>query len=241
MQYYEFYIMGIVLLPAIILSLVAEAKVKMAYQQNMKVLSQNGLTAHQVAEIILEKQGIAEVAVTKVGGELTDYYSDKEKVVALSNDIYDSASVSAIGIAMHEVGHAIQYHEGYKPIAFRNIMVKVCNLSSKILWPLVIIGLIFNLAVVGGGIFGEICLWAGIGFFGFSVILNLVTLPVEYDASNRAKSIIQQENLLTKEEFEGASKVLNAAALTYVAALMVSVMNLVRFLLVVFMNTRRRD
>lgn len=241
MQYYEFYIMGIVLLPAIILSLVAEAKVKMAYKQNMEILSQNGISAHEVAESILEQQGINDVAVTKVGGELMDYYSDKEKVVALSNDIYDSKSVAAIGIAMHEVGHAIQYHEGYKPIAFRNIMVRVCNISSKVLWPLVIIGLIFNLAVVGGGIIGEIFLWAGIGFFGFSVLLNLVTLPVEYDASNRAKRIIQKENLLTQEEFEGASKVLNAAALTYVAALMVSVMNLVRFLLVVLMSNRRRD
>ena len=241
MQYYEFYIMGIILLPAIILSIVAEAKVKMAYKQNMEVLSQKGITAHEVAETILEKKGINEVAVTKVGGELTDYYSDKEKTVALSSDIYSSTSVAAIGIAMHEVGHAIQYHEGYKPVAFRNLMVKVCNLSNKILWPLVVIGLLFNLAVVGGGVFGEICLWSGIGFFGLAAIFNLVTLPVEFDASNRAKSIIQKESLLTKEEFDGASKVLNAAAWTYVAAMIVSIMNLVRFLLVVVLNSKKRD
>lgn len=241
MQYYEFYIMGIVLLPAIILSIVAEAKVKLAYRQNMEVSAQIGMTAHEIAETILEKQNINDVAITKVSGELTDYYSDKDKTVALSQDIYNSTSVAAIGIAMHEVGHAMQYHEGYKPVRFRNFMVKVCNLSSKILWPLVVIGLFFNLAVVGGGIFGEICLWSGIGFFGLSVIFNLITLPVEFDASNRAKVIMQKENLLTKKEFEGASKVLNAAALTYVAALMVSIMNLVRFLLVVILNSKRRD
>lgn len=241
MQYYEFYLMGIVLLPAIILSIIAETKVKTAFKYNHEILTQKGIPAREVAENILEKQGITEVSVIKIGGELTDYYSDKEKNVALSKDIYDSTSVAAIGIAMHEVGHAIQYHEGYKLVAFRNLMVKVCNLSSKILWPLVLIGLFFNLAVVGGGIIGEICLWSGIGFFSLSVIFNLVTLPVEYDASNRAKNIIKNENLLTNEEFEGASKVLNAAALTYVAALMVSVMNLVRFLLVVFMNSRRRE
>ena len=241
MQYYEFYIMGIVLLPAIILSIVAEAKVKTAYKQNMEVLSQKGIVAHEVAEYILENQGIKDVTVARIGGELNDYYSDKEKTVALSQDIYNSTSVAAIGIALHEVGHAIQYHQGYKMVSFRNLMVKVCNLSSKILWPLVVIGLLLNLAVVGGGVLGEICLWSGIGFFGLSVIFNLVTLPVEFDASNRAKSIMQKENLLTKEEFDGASAVLNAAAWTYVAALMVSVMNLVRFLLVVILNSKNRD
>ena len=241
MQYYEFYLMGIILLPAIILSAIAQAKVQSAYRENQKVLSQNGISAHIVAEKILEQEGITDVVVTKIGGELTDYYSDKDKTVALSNDIYDSTSVASIGIAMHEVGHAIQYHQSYKMVGIRNFMVNVCNLSSKILWPLVVIGLFLNLAVVGGGVLGEICLWSGIGFFGLSVIFNLVTLPVEYDASNRAKNIIQKQNLLTKEEFEGANKVLNAAALTYVAALMVSIMNLIRFLLVVVLNSKKRD
>ena len=240
MEYYQYYLMGIVLLPALIFAIVAQVKVKNAYAEYSNVISKNGVSANVIAQQILEKKGINDVVVKRIGGELTDYYSDKEKTVALSQDIYDSASVSAIGIAMHEVGHAIQYAEGYGMIKARNVMIKVSNISSVLLWPLVIIGLIFNLAVLDGGIIGNIFLWAGIGFFGFSVILNLVTLPVEYDASNRARKIIEEEQLLTIEERQGAAKVLNAAALTYVAALVVSIMYLVRFLLVVLMNSNRR-
>ncbi|HAJ77501.1 MAG TPA: hypothetical protein DCO89_00330 [Clostridiales bacterium] len=240
MEYYQYYLMGIILLPALIFAIIAQIKVKSAYAQYSKVISKNGVSAKVVAERVLEKKGINDVVVKRVGGELTDYYSDKEKTVALSQDIYDSASVSAIGIALHEVGHAIQYAEGYGMIKARNVMIKVSNISSVLLWPLVIIGLIFNLAVLDGGLIGNIFLWAGIGFFGFTVILNLVTLPVEYDASNRAKKVMEEEQLLTKEERQGATKVLNAAALTYVAALIVSVMYLARFLLVVFINSDRR-
>jgi len=240
MEYYQYYLMGIVLLPALIFAIIAQAKVKSEYAKYADVISQSGTPANMVAQRILESKGINDVVVKKVAGELTDYYSDKDKTVALSQDIYGSASVAAIGIAMHEVGHAIQYAEGYGMIKFRNLMIKVNNISSVLLWPLVIIGLIFNLAVLNGGIIGNIFLWAGIGFFGFSVILNLVTLPVEYDASNRAKKVMKEEQLLTPEERQGAEKVLNAAALTYVAALVVSVMYLVRFLFVVLMNSDRR-
>ena len=240
MEYYQYYLMGIILLPALIFAVIAQAKVSSTYKKYSKVISQNSVPANVVAERILQKNGINDVVVKKIGGELTDYYSDKDKTVALSKDIYDSASVAAIGIAMHEVGHAIQYAEGYGMIKVRNFMIRVSNISSIVLWPLVIIGLIFNLAVVSGGVIGNIFLWAGIGFFGFSVILNLVTLPVEFDASNRAKKVMQNEQLLTKEERQGAEKVLNAAALTYVAALIVSIMYLVRFLLVVFLSSNRR-
>ena len=233
--------MGIVLLPAIFFSMWAQFKVNSTYKKYSKVMSQKGVLAKDVAQDILEKKGINDVVVQQVGGTLTDYYSDKDKVVALSQDIYDSASVSAIGVAMHEVGHAIQYAEGYKMVRVRNFMVRVCNISSVLLWPLVVIGLLLNLAVVGGGVAGSICLWSGIGFFGLSVIFNLVTLPVEYNASNRAMQVIQSQNLLTADEQKGAKAVLNAAALTYVASLMVSVMNLVRFLLVVLSNSKRRD
>src|SRR5574344_1151636 len=223
MAYYEYYIMGIILLPAIIFSIIAQAKVNSTYKKYMEVNSKVGLPAYKVAEMMLEKKGIIDVRVIKIGGQLTDYYSDKTKEVALSEDIYSSTSVSAIGIAMHEVGHAMQYADGYKPITVRNFMVKVCNLSSKILWPLVILGLIFNFGVQSSGVLGQVFLWAGIGFFGLSAFFNLVTLPVEYNASNRAKAVISKENLLTSEELSGASEVLNAAALTYVAALLVSI------------------
>ena len=240
MEYYQYYLMGFILIPALIFAVIAQAKVSNAYKKYAQVKSQNGVPANIIAQNILQKNGIYDVVVKKIGGELTDYYSDKDKTVALSSDIYNSTSVSAIGIAMHEVGHAIQYAESYALIKVRNFMIRVSNISSILLWPLVIIGLIFNLAVVSGGVIGNIFLWAGIGFFGLSVILNLVTLPVEFDASKRAKKVMQDENLLTLEERQGAAKVLNAAALTYVAALIVSIMYLVRFLLVVFVNSRRR-
>ena len=232
--------MGIILLPAIIFSAIVQAKVNGTFKKYGKVEAQKGLTAKQVAEQMLEKYGADDVVVKKVKGSLTDYYSDKEKTVALSEDVYDSTSVSAIGVAMHEVGHAIQYAEGYAPIKFRNFMVKVSNLSSQLLWPLVIIGLIFNFGVENGGVFGNICLWAGIGFFTIAIIFNLITLPVEYNASNRAKKIMASENILSAQELSQASEVLNSAALTYVASLIVSVLNLLRFLIVMFGN-RKND
>lgn len=237
-MYWEYYLMGIILLPAIIFSAIVQAKVNGTFKKYGKVEAQKGLTAKQVAEQMLEKYGADDVVIKKVKGSLTDYYSDKEKTVALSEDVCDSTSVSAIGVAMHEVGHAIQYAEGYKPVKIRNFMVKVCNLSSKLLWPLVIIGLIFNLGVESGGVFGNICLWAGIGFFTLSIIFNLITLPVEYNASNRAKKIMANENILTTQELSQASEVLNSAALTYVASLMVSVLNLLRFLIVMLGNKK---
>lgn len=232
-MYIEYYFMGIILLPAILFALYAQIKVDTTYKKYAKVSSKNGKTAHEIAEEILRKNNITDVTVKKVKGNLTDYYSHKDKVVALSSDVYDSASVAAIGIAMHEVGHAIQYAKGYTPIKFRNLMVKVCNISSVLLWPLVLIGLMFGFFITSGSLIGNIFLWAGIGFFGFAVILNLITLPVEYNASKRAKEVISKENILTTEELSMASQVLNAAALTYVASLLVSVLNFIRFILVV--------
>lgn len=237
-MYWEYYVMGIILLPAIIFSVIVQAKVSLTFKKYSNVTSKKGLTAKQVAEQMLQKYGADDVIVKKTNGNLTDHYNDKIKTVALSQDVYDSTSVAAIGIAMHEVGHALQYADGYVPIKFRNFMVGVCNLSSKLLWPLVIIGLIFNLGVENGGLFGSICLWAGIGFFTFSIIFNLVTLPVEYNASKRAKKLMASEGILTQEELSMASQVLNSAALTYVASLLVSVLNLVRFLIVVLARDR---
>jgi hypothetical protein len=239
-MYIEYYLMGIILLPAIIFSAIAQSKVNSTYKRYSKIASQKGLTAKDVAKAMLEKHGILDVEVKKVSGKLTDYYSDADKCVALSEDIYDSTSVSAIGIAMHEVGHAIQYEEGYGMVKARNFMTRVCNLSNKLLWPLVIIGLIFNFGVEGGGILGSICLWAGIGFFTFAIIFNLVTLPVEYNASNRARKLMATEDLLTKDELKMASKVLSAAALTYVAAFTVSILNFFRFLLVMLIGGRKK-
>lgn len=240
MGYYVYIAMGVILLPAIIFSIIAQARVNSTYSEYSLVETTAKKPACVVAREMLAKYGITDVVVTKVGGKLTDYYSDRDKTVALSQDIYESCSVSAIGVAMHEVGHAMQYADGYAPIKIRNLVIKVSNISNKFLWPLVLIGLIFDIGVSGSGIIGAIFLWAGICFFGLSALLNFITLPVEYNASARAKEVMQKEYLLTEQEGKMASKVLNSAALTYVAGLVVAIANLLRFVLVV-MSGKKKD
>ena len=229
-MYWEYYIMGIILIPGIILAIVAQFKVQTNYSKYSKVLSSKGLKASEVARLILDSANLQSVQIEKIDGKLTDHYDPKREVVSLSADIYDSTSVAAIGIATHEVGHALQYATNYKPIKARMFLVHACNISSKFLWPLVFIGLFLNFGL--NSVVGEVCMWSGIILFGLSVIFNLVTLPVEYNASSRAKSILVNAEILSQDEMEGVHKVLNAAALTYVAALVVSILNLLRFVLV---------
>lgn len=228
--------MGIILLPGIIFALIAQAKVNTNYKKYSQVFSKRGMKAHEVARLILDSAGLNHVGISRVSGELTDYYDPTKQMIALSDDVYNSTSVAAIGVATHEVGHALQYAKNYAPVKIRMAMVKVSNISSALLWPLVIVGLILNLGV--GTVFGNICLWSGVIIFGLSVIFNLITLPVEYDASNRAKNILTNAEILDSNEMVGVNKVLNSAALTYVAALVVSMLNLLRFLLVMLSNRR---
>lgn len=228
----EYYIMGIILIPALIFSTYAQIKVSKTFNKYAKVKNVREITAKQAVEKILSVENINDVTIQKVPGELTDYYNNKTKTIGLSNNVCDSTSVSAIGVALHETGHAMQYNDGYKPVKLRTAMAVVSNFASQLLWPLVIIGLLFNIGAGFNNLFGNICLWAGIGFFGVAIIFNLITLPVEYNASKRAKKIMIEQNILTEEEMQGASEVLNAAALTYVAALIISLLQLVRFLLV---------
>ena len=231
----EYYLMGIILIPGILFALIAQLKVQTSYRKYSKVMSEKNLTGAQVARLILDSAGLNNVKVQKIDGELTDNFDPKTNIVSLSAGVYDSTSVASIGIASHEVGHALQYGTEYTPIKIRMFMVGMCNISSKILWPLVLIGLIFDFGLQSP--FGYICLWAGIGFFGLSLIFNLVTLPVEFNASRRAKSILSNSGILNQNEMEGVDAVLDSAALTYVAALVISLLNLIRFLIVM----RNRD
>lgn len=228
--YWEYYLMGIILLPGIIFGIYAQAKVNNAFNTYSNISNEGGRTASEVAKIILDSAGCNDVHIKKISGELTDNYNHSTKTVSLSNSVYNSTSVSAIGVAVHEVGHVLQYKTNYMPIKLRKFAILASNISSTLLWPLVFIGLIFNFALASSA--GNIILWCGIAVFGLAVLVNLVTLPVEYNASHRATTILKQSGLLTHKETEQASKVLNAAALTYVAALVVSILNLLRFLLV---------
>lgn len=240
-MYWDYYIMGIILLPAILLAIYAQSKVSTTYATFSKVLSQKGIKSQEIARLLLDCADLNNITVTKVNGKLTDYYDHKNQVLALSSSTYNSASVAALGVAAHEVGHALQYKDGYLPIKLRSLIIPITRVSSTILWPMVVIGLMFNFAVYPGTTLGNIFLWIGIIFFGLAVVLDLITLPVEYNASNRALALLSQTEILTEEETKGAKKVLSAAALTYVAALLNSILNLLRFILVILMNSKRDD
>lgn len=240
-MYWDYYFMGIILLPAILLAAYAQTKVSTTFAKYSKVLSQNGMTGSQVARVLLDCANLSHIKLTQVAGNLTDHFDHKKQLVALSTSVYDSASVAALGIAAHEVGHAIQARDGYLPYQIRRLIIPLTNFLSATLWPLVILGLAFNFAVVPGSLTGNIFLWCGVAVFGFATLVDLVTLPVEFNASRRAIDVLYKAEILTESETEGARKVLGAAALTYVAALLNSVLNLLRFILVFLMNAKRDD
>lgn len=229
-MYYYYYIMGIILLPAIILSIYAQFKVNYTYNKYKEEFSERNLTAKQVCEKILSA-GNLNVQITEVSGNLTDYYDSKNKILALSSGNINSTSISAIGVGAHEAGHALQDAENYAPLKVRNFVVALSNISSKLLWPLIFIGLVFDFALYYSD-FAQIFLYAGVIFFGLSVILNLITLPVEFNASKRAISILENSTILSSTETAHAKEVLSSAALTYVAAFVYSLLNLLRFILV---------
>ncbi|MBO4412893.1 MAG: zinc metallopeptidase [Clostridia bacterium] len=236
MAYWEYYLMGIVLLPGIVFALIAQARVTSAYNKYAKISAHNNVKAVDAVKKVLDGASMSSVKIEQISGNLTDHYDPSNNTVRLSDGIYNSTSIAALGIAMHEVGHAIQYNKNYFPIKFRNFSIKFSNVISYALWPLVIIGLIFNFIYLDG-FWGEVFVWSGIAFFALSAFINLITLPVEYDASKRAIKILEATNLLDESEIPACREVLNAAALTYVAALVVSLLNLLRFILVI----RNRD
>lgn len=213
---------------AAVISLIASARVKSTYARYSKVSSARGITAEQVAEQILHGAGLSQVPVMQVAGNLTDHYDPRTQTLALSQTVYASRSVAAIGVAAHECGHAIQDAESYGPIRLRNSIVPVVNFGSKLSWPLMLLGLIFAY---------DPLVLAGIWMFSLVVIFQLVTLPVEFNASRRAMRILEERGILGTEELKGARKVLSAAAMTYVAAAVGSLLQLARLLLI--RNSRR--
>ena len=219
----------ILVLPMVILSMVASVRVNSAFKKYSQVLSSRRITGAQAAFEILRYYGITNVQIERVSGNLTDHFDPKANVIRLSDKVYRSTSVAAIGVACHEAGHAAQYAQGYSPIKIRNTILPLANIGSKAGIPLAILGLALS--------FEPLAL-AGVIFFSFAVIFQLVTLPVEFNASKRAIAVIGEVDLLNEEEKKGAKSVLSAAAMTYVAALAVSIANLLR--LVLSMN-RRRD
>ena len=220
----------IVLLPAILLAVWAQNKVKSTFEQYSRVRSRRGITGREAARAILTSYGLGSMPIKPISGQLTDHYDPQRRSLSLSEPVYDSTSIAAIGVAAHEVGHAVQHATGYKPLALRNSIVPVVNLTNMASWPLFLMGLI-----VGNSRLMNI----GILLFVGVVVFHLVTLPVELDASRRALKVLSSNGMMDSEEVTGARKVLGAAAMTYVAALVQSVLQLVRLLLL--RNSRSRD
>ena len=228
----------VLVLPCLILSMWASANVNSTFQKYSAQLSSRRITGAQAAQRVLMANGVQGVRIQRISGNLTDHYDPKTNVIRLSDNVYDNTSTAAIGVACHEAGHAVQYAQSYAPIKLRAAVIPVTNLGSRLAMPLILIGLLLSYL----GNFSYILVYAGIACFGLSLVFQLVTLPVEFNASRRAMAGISSGNLLTEEEQKGARKTLTAAALTYVAATATALAQLLR-LLVLFggRGNRRRD
>ena len=222
----------LLVLAGAIFSMVASAKVNSTFQKYAKVRSMSGLTAAQVARRILDQNGLSEIPVEHVSGNLSDHYDPTSKVLRLSDSTFHSLSVAAIGVAAHECGHAIQHKESYGPLKLRTAIVPAANLGSRLGIPIILLGIFF-----GGG--GSFLVNVGIWVFSLAVLFQIVTLPVEFNASNRALIMLEDYGILGQDEKRKAKSVLSAAAMTYVAAAASSILQLLR--LVILFGGRRND
>lgn len=223
-------------LPCLILSLWASARVNMTFKRYSRQFSSRGITGADAAQRVLRANGVGNVRIERIGGNLTDHYDPTTNVIRLSDDVYGSTSTAAIGVACHEAGHAVQYAQGYAPIKLRAAIIPVTNFGSKLAMPLILLGILFSSL----GNTSEFFINLGIACFGLSVLFQLVTLPVEFNASRRALAAIEQNGILTDDELAGARKTLRAAAMTYVAATATALAQLLRLLILFGGNNRRR-
>lgn len=222
----------LLVVPAFILSLIAQAKVKSTYSKLAKVRNTSGYTGSQAAAAVLRYYGITDVQIVETTGKLSDHFDPRHKVIRLSREVYYGNSIASVGIACHEAGHAAQHAQGYVPIKVRNAIIPVCNIGSYLGIPLAFAGYFMGY---------EPLVLIGLGLYSLIAVFQLVTLPVEFNASSRAVKVIDETGLLRgDEEIKGAKKVLSAAAMTYVAALAVTLANLLRFA-VLFLGRRRSD
>lgn len=226
----------VLILPCMIFSLIASSRVNSTFQKYSQQYSQRRLTGAEAARRVLQHNGVSGVRIERVAGNLTDHYDPRTNVIRLSDSVYDSTSTAAIGVAAHEAGHAVQYAREYAPIKLRAAIIPLTNFGSRLAMPLILAGILFTFL----GEFSTVLVYLGIAAFGLSFVFQLITLPVEFNASRRAIRAIEDTQLLTSEEQKGAEKTLKAAAMTYVAAMAVALAQLIR-LIVIFGNRRRRD
>lgn len=229
MFFYDWTIL--IVLPGLILAMIAQAGVSGTFAKFQKVPAHVGLTGAMLARRMLDSRGLDDVAIERVNGNLSDHYDPSARVLRLSEGVYDSTSIAALGVAAHESGHALQDQEHYAPLKLRTAIVPAVGFSSNLSWPIFLVGLIFS---------WQPLLLAGILLFSLAVLFSLVTLPVEFNASSRALATLSSGGYLDQEEMQGATKVLRAAALTYVAAAVGAILQLLRLLLLAGAG-RRRD
>ncbi|NMA06343.1 MAG: zinc metallopeptidase [Ruminococcaceae bacterium] len=220
----------VLVLPAIVISLLASARVKSTFSRYSKYRTMRGITGYMAARKILDDNGLSGVQIMRVPGELTDYYDPKSGTVYLSDSVYDRDSVGAVGVAAHEAGHAVQYAQEYFPIKIRTAIIGVTNIGSTLSMPMIVLGIILSF---------EPLILIGVILFSTVAVFQLVTLPVEFNASKRAIAVLEGSGMLESNELSGAKRVLSAAAMTYVAALILSVAQILRLVLV-FLGGRRR-
>lgn len=228
--YLMYYMTGFVVIPVFIFALICQWSVKHNYNKYSRIVSRSGMTGADAAYRLLQLNGITDVRIRKIGGNLTDYYDPRSNEICLSEGVFDSRSIAAIGIACHEAGHACQYAAGYVPIKIRNAVIPVTRFGSALGVPLCLIGLFIH---------SEYVAYAGIILYAFVALFQLITLPVEFNASRRALRAINDNGFLLDSEYGGAKKVLTAAALTYVAALASALATIFRLLLIVNGGRRR--
>lgn len=227
MFYYDWTM--ILVLPGLLLGMWAQFKVKSSFDKYQRVLSRSGYKADELARRLLNRSNCGNVAIQQTAGSLTDHYDPRSKVLRLSSTVYGSESVAAIGVAAHECGHAMQHQEGYAPLKLRSALVPVVNLGSNLYFPIFLLGIVFS---------WEPLVYVGIACFALTLLFALVTLPVEFNASNRAIRALREGGYLGEEELRGAKAVLDAAALTYVASAISSLLQLLRLLMIARRNDR---
>ena len=226
----------ILVLPAVLFAMLASASVNSTFEKYQKQLSSRGITGAEAARRVLDAHGLHNVPVRMVNGKLTDHYDPRDNTVYLSEAVSGSTSTAAIGVAAHEAGHAVQHAENYVPIRIRTAIIPVTNIGSRLAFPLILIGLL--LGAWGGN---YVLAYVGVICFSLTALFQLVTLPTEFNASSRAMKALENGGILSQDELKGARKVLSAAAMTYVAALAVSLAQLLRILIIVAGNSRRRN
>ena len=220
----------ILIVPSLLLALWAQMMVSSNFKKYSQVYNRRGYTGADAARMILDNNGLYHVRIERVSGNLTDHYDPKAEVIRLSDSVYGSSSVAAVGVAAHEAGHAVQHATGYLPIKIRSAIIPVTQIGSQLSIPLILLGFLFQLKPL---------VFAGILFYATAALFQLVTLPVEFNASSRAMKVLEQSEILAGDELAGAGKVLRAAAMTYVAALLTAFAQLLRLILI--FGGRRRD